>query len=639
MLSSIREKFSGPIALGIITVIAITLVISFGNMDTSGAISGYAARVNGDEIPMIDFRRVVQNQMFEQQELFKGEFAEGLERQLQINVLDRLVRNRLITQYVSDAGYRVDESQVRDWIRTRPVFQVGGEYSYESYTAVLASQGLTPESYERAQRESLEATQFETGLITSSFYTPTEYRRYIELLAEQREATYVLLDARQMAANTDIPKEDLKAYYEASAAEFVTDESVDLEYVEVRLDDIAGSMAVDEAAVREDYDSNVDRYRSAEKRQARHILIVVGADSDEAEAEETILALAERLAAGEDFATLAAEYSDDPVSAGQGGDLGWAEAGDFSPAFEEALFALELDELSGPVRSEFGYHLIRVEAIEAGTQLSYEQVHDELVTELQEREAAEQFYALAERVDDLALENSRSLTEVASAAGLELKRIDGFTRNGGGPFGYNQALVDAAFSIPVLEDGENSPVIEVEDDLALVIRVAEHFPSIPREFATVADEIEEIVRREQGAAAARTAGDDILARVNAGESSASVFLEYGLEASSTGPMNRSSDQVEPDLLAAIYRTPRPVPDMTDYRGIALGNGGYAVYWLDSVTLGRPDDIPQQQRDQRKESMARQVGVSSSAALVENLHRNAKIQIPPDLFDADDSLTF
>jgi len=637
MLQVIREKFTGPIAFAVIAAIGITLVISFGNMDTGGATGTFAAEVNGEEIPILEYQRIVQNELVRQQEAFQGEFPEILQEQLQRNVLDSLIRNEVLTQYVRDRGYRVNPGRVKDFIRSQPVFQVGGEYSYESYVAVLSSQGLNPEQFERDQQAALEAGQLENGIVGSAFYTPTEFRQYISLLAEQRDAVYVKFDPASMVDGIEVSEESLRSYYDANTNEFMTEESVSLQYIEIRLDEISKSVVVDEAAMQDFYAANADRYKRQEQRRGRHILIVVDAETDEATAEQTVNELSQRLAAGEEFETLAREYSDDPVSAEQDGDLGWSGPGDFVEAFEKSLFSLTEGEISEPVRTEFGYHLIRLDEVRAGTQRTYEEVHDELLSELQLQEAADQFYTLAEQIDDLALENPDSLDEVAAASGLELQQIDNFTRAGGEPLGYDQVLVDTAFSIEVLEDGENSPLIEIGDDRAVVVHAGEYRPSRLEDFDQVKNAVSETVGLQEAAAKARVEGEAMLARLQGGEAFDELAKEYELGLVDAQQLNRSTDEVDAGLLADIFRTPKPVADRPIFRGLALGSGGYAVFRLDAVRAGRPDEIPQQERDQRKQLLARQLGSAATAALIEDQRADASVFIAPDLFEPTDNL--
>ena len=508
--------------------------------------------------------------------------------------------------------------------------------SRSSPLLAYSSQGLSPEVFERDQQVALEVGQLDNGIVASAFYTPTEYRQYISLLAEQRDVLYASIDPADLIGEIQVSDESLRSYYDSNSEEFKTEESVSLEFVEIRLDGISEAVVVDEPAIRQYYEENADRYRTREQRLPRHILIAVDADTDEAAAEQTIAELSERLATGAAFEELAGEFSDDSASAEQGGMLDWSGRGDFVSAFEEALFALKKGETSGPVRTEFGYHLIQLDDIKAGTQRSYDEVHDELLVELQLQEAADLFYALAEQVDDLALENPDSLVEVAAASGLDLQRIESFTRAGGAPFGYNQKLVDTVFSIEVLEDGENSALIEIGDDRAVVVRVDEYRPSVLVEFDQVKAVVSDTLGLQQAAVEAGKRGEAMLKRMQSGEAFDAIAAEYGLEVITAEDLSRSSAEVEAELLAAIYRTPKPVADRPIFRGQSLANGTYAVFQLNAVRAGRPDEIPQQERDQRKQLLARQLGSVATEALVTDLRADAEVFIAPDLFQQNDN---
>jgi peptidyl-prolyl cis-trans isomerase D len=267
---------------------------------------------------------------------------------------------------------------------------------------------------------------------------------------------------------------------------------------------------------------------------------------------------------------------------------------------------------------------------------SFAEVHDELHVELTKQQAADRFYALAEQIDDLALENPASLDAVESETGLKVQRIEQFTRNGGPPFGYNASMVDAAFGIAVLEDGENSPLIETAGDSAVILRVEEHRLSLLQPLEEVRERIEASVRLQKAGDAARERGEQILARLKAGESPDDIAAEFDVEVQRPGPLQRGSNEVEAELLTEIYRTPRPVSDIAVYRGVFLANGGYAVFGLDRVEAGRADAIPQEVRDQRKQMLARQAGSNSVFALVADLREKAKVFVAPGLFDSPET---
>jgi peptidyl-prolyl cis-trans isomerase D len=515
-------------------------------------------------------------------------------------------------------------------IRAQEAFQVGGAFSYDSYVMLLNNQGVSPEGYEREQRSQMEVEQLESGIVTSAFFTPAEYRRYIELLAEERTAAFVLLDPASLANEVDVTDDQLRSFYDANNELFMSEESVRLEYVEVLLEDIKRQVDVSEQDVLDYYESNPQRFIADDQRNISHILILIDDEIDEAAAAATAAELGARLDQGDAFEDLAREFSKDPVSAADGGDLGWATPGDYPEAFEEALLALEPGQVSDPVRTEFGIHLIRLDELREGDQQTIDEVRDELFDELRLQQATDDFYALAENVDDLALENPGNLSVVAGEAGLPLKTVETFTRSGGAPLGYAPALVDAAFSLALLEDGENSPLIELADERAVVISVAEHRPSALLPFDQVREQVEETLRTQGGAELASARGAELMSRLKAGESFADLAAEFSLEVPEPAVLTRASPDVSPEILAQIYRAPHPAAGGPQYHGFSLRDGGFAVIRLDAVAPGKPEAIPQQQRDQRKQLLAQQSGGAAAAALVADLRAAAKVSIAPGL---------
>jgi len=634
MLQLIRDRFTGVVAFLVIGAIGVTLVISFGNMDQGGIAGNFAAEVNGEQVDIQSYQRAVQNQLVRQQEALQGELPEFLQEQIQRNVLEAMVRNKVVVQYVREAGYRIDNQRLSQAISNTQVFQLDGTFSKESYIAVLASQGVSPELYERDQREQMQVAQLQNAVVYTSFFTPSEYRRYIELLAEEREATIMVLNPADLAASIVVEDADLEVYYAANGDEFRTEESVSLEYVEVKLDDIAAEISVDEQKIQDYYDANAERYVAEEQRQGRHILLSIDADTDESAARTLANELHQRLLDGEEFAALASEYSDDPVSAEQGGDLGWASYADYDEAFSAALFDLDIGEISAVVRTGFGLHIIRLDAINAGALRTYAEVHDELLDELTKQQAVDRYYELAELVDDLALENPMSLVAVEAETGLKVQMMEKFTRNGGPPFGFNTSMVDAAFSVGVLDEGENSPLIELATGSAIILRVAEHHPSVVPPLEEVRERVEASVRAQKAGTIAQERGGELLARLKTGGASNAnaVAAEFGVEVQQTGLLKRGSSEVSPELLAEIYRMPHPVDGKETYRGIMLADGGYAALRLDRVEAGRAETIAQEARDQRKQTLAEQSGSNSLSALVTDLREKANAIIAPGLFD-------
>ncbi len=637
MLQTIRDRLSGWVAFLLLGLIAVALVISFGNMSTDVSSLNSAATVNGEDISMPRFQEIYQNELLRQQEAFQGELPEVLQQQIRANVLESLVQNRVVSQYARERGYRMDDDRLAEFIRSQQAFQVAGEFSPQSYTAILASQGVSPEAYEEDQRNALEIGQIQGGIIASAFYTPAEYRRFIELELENRVATVARLDPVILLDEIKVAESEVLALYENTPSRFQTEESVALEYVEVKLAEFAASVAVGDDEVRSYYEANLDRFRTEEERRARHILIAVSDERDAAAADALAAEIKDRLDAGEAFAELAATYSDDTGSAADGGDLGWAGRGVFVPEFEEAVYALQVDQVSAPVRTQFGIHLIQVLEIRAGSQQPFEEVQAELREELQSREAEDGYYELAERLDDLALESPGSLESAAQGTGLPIQRAELVTRTGGAPFGFNQALIEAAFSLAVLEDGENSALIELGDGQAVVIRVAEYREPVVRPFDEVRAEIEQELRLQAAAAVARERGEDLLGRAEAGEDLATAAAQVGAQVGEPLTLARGSEVLPPDVIAEIFRARPPVNGLATVSGFASGDGSYTVFVLDEVQAGRPESIPRAERDQRKNSLAQQVGNYALGAMILDLRAQADVRVSPNTMNTEENL--
>ena len=638
MLQNIREKLQGWVAFAVLLLIGVPLALTFVSSDFTVSSSGFAARVNGEEIPTSDFQRVFQNRLVAEQQAARGELPPAAEEQLKRQVIDGLVLNRAVNQYVRDLGFRVASSRVIDHIRSMPVFQVGGQFSKPAYDATLASQGINATAFEKEQQSLLTVRQLQEGLVESSFFTPAEFRRVIALDQERRDVAYLLLDPRVLGAAIEVSDADVQSYYAANGTQFQSPESATLEYVEVALQDLAQDYVPDEDALQKAYEADPTRFRSAEERRARHILISIDAGRTDAVAKALADEIAGKLAKGGDFAALARQYSADTGSASRGGDLGFAARGNYVPAFENALFSLAPGATSSPVKTEFGYHIIRLDELRPGAERSFDEVRPQLTDELRKQKAQDEFYALAERLEDLALENPTSLESVAKDTGLVVRQYVGYTRANGGPFGNNADLSDAVFSPGVLDGSENTPLIQLDDTRAIVARVALHQPPSPRPLDQVRDEIVGRLRALRATTEAERRGKAIVQQVTAGESLAVVLGAAGLQLTEAGPLTRRSPTLPPELVAAVFRATKPggTPGGSAVvQGVSLSDGGYAVFQLRSVAPGDPERIPQEQRDERKKALAQRVADGETEALAAQLRDSADVVVAPNLFKAED----
>jgi len=631
MLQKIRDKITGWVAGVFIGVIAIVFIFWGIQFEDSGNTS--AAQVNGESIPVPLVRRAWQNRLSELQRTTRDELpAELVETEQQL-LLEQFIRREVLLQHAAELGYRVSDDQLARALREIPALQVDGQFSRDRYAALLQQQGRSEAEFEDEFRRDLELSQLRNGILISSFVTASELNRRVALEDESREADFLLLPASRYAAAVTVPPERIASYYEEHKAEFMTDETVALQYLELRLADVAAGVAVTEQELREYYEQVArERYFAPERRRASHILLESG--DDDAAARARADELLGQLQQGADFAELARENSDDPGSKEQGGDLGWATRESYVSAFAEALFdpSLKPGELRGPVKTQFGYHLIRLDEVEEAHQRSFDEVRDELETDFRNDRAQAIFYERSQELADEAFSALTELETVAQKTGLQLGTVEGFTRSGGGPFGPERKVIEAAFSRDVLDDGQNSPALSLGDDRVVVLRVTDHQLPEQRSLDSVREAIEGELGLQAALEAAEAEGRALVARLENGETLAQVAESLGLATNGRASVRRTA-ALPPELVSGIFAAPRP-GDSARSVGIArLASDDVAVFAVYGVRAGSLD-APEQlamvgERARRAGAVA---AASEFDAYLAELERTAEIKTNPKIWE-------
>ena len=513
MLQKIRDKISGWFAwvfLGAIAVVFVFWGIRFESGPTAAA-----AKVNGESIPVEQVRRAWQQRLAQLQQAARDELPAAVVKEEQTKLLNEFVDREVLIQHVVAMGYRVSDADLAREIQSLPELQVDGKFSRDRYAALLAAQGRTESQFEQDFRRDVQVRQLQNGIALSSFATQGELGKRLALEGETRDIDYFTVAATPFAAQVAVSPEEVQAYYDANKASFVTPETVALQYVAIKASDVAATVAVTDEALHEYYDQVApERYQDPERRRARHILIDAGTDDAAAKKKaDEVLAKAK---AGEDFGKLASEYSGDPGSKAQGGELGWATRQSFVQPFADALFAMKVGEISGPVKTQFGYHVIQLEEVQPARQRSFDEVRAELESEYRSEQAQALFYEKSQQLADDAFAALTELDSVAQKLGLTLQTVAGFTRKGGGPFDANRKVIDAVFSDEVLQQRQNSPAINVTDDEVAVFRVTDYKPAAPRPLDEVRTELEATLREQGARKAAEAAALADAARINGG---------------------------------------------------------------------------------------------------------------------------
>ena len=630
MLQHIREKFTGGFAIAILALIGIPFVFFGINYNFVG--SNFAAKVDGEEISAAYFEQQYRAELAQRPEF--ADLNPAQRQQLRRSLLERLVREQLVRNYLGENGYRIGDKQLTDLIQQEQAFQVDGHFDRSAYVDYLAVRGREPREFEESQRQFMREFQLRSSIMASALVTPSEYRRYLNLAAEQRLVSLATLAEDVVAGEIEITDEQIQAFYDNNPTMFQLPESADVQYIRISREDVADGVEVSEERLAQYYEDEKYRYLQDEQRQARHILIQFGDDEDAARTRaEDILT---RIRGGDSFEALAAEFSMDGGTASQGGDLGVLTESQLPEALGAAIFAMQEGDLDGPVRSDFGFHIIRLDDILERGPLPLDQVRGELLSELRDREAESLYLDLERRLSD-ALFDLTDMQAIADAIGAEVQSIDGFTREGAAPFGANQAVINAIFDEAVLRGEHITEVIELDAVSAAIFRVTRHNEATRQPLDDVRDAIEAQVRSQQAESLLAARAEQILEAVDNGEDFGAAAEAAGATVGEPRLISRQDTETDQLVVFEVFAAPKPAQDAPVTGRVRGLDGNYTVYSLEAVLPGRPESIPLAQRDAGKAQLAQDSGVGDYIAFLQSLYNDAEVVINQDALEEQDLL--
>jgi peptidyl-prolyl cis-trans isomerase D len=637
MLQKMGDSLKGKKIIAYLLLIPLALVFAIWgatgivDMNVAGTAAS-AAKVNGTEISADAVREAWSDQQARWQQQFGGDIPEETRKVLQENLLETFVRRALISDRTSEGGYRVDAARLREAIEQEPAFQVDGKYSEQLALARLAQVGLTTERYRADVRRDLQNAELERSLVISDFATRSELNRRFSLEDEQRELAWLLLPAERYTAAVVTDDAAVNAFYEQNKALWTSPETVRLQYAELRADQVAATITVTEADLQDLYAQNREIYVTPERRRSRHILIPIDGANEAAARTQAETVLAE-VKAGKDFAALAQQFSKDSGSANQGGDLGWSDKSAFVGPFAEALFAMKEGETSGLVKTEFGFHIIRLEGIQPSKVQTFEEARLQLEDTVRRDKVADIFGEKQEQVERRLESANADLAAIAAEVGLSLGEVPEYLRGAGGaPLGADPAIDEVVFSDSVLNLRRIGGPVALGEDRFVVVKVLEHRKAAPKPLAEVRTAVVEALRRQKASEAARAAADAALARVRAGEGLPEVARAFGVSAEAPRFVGRGDPSVSAKVLEAAFAARRPQAGKPVVEAVALDqDAGAAVLVLTQARVA-PQTDNTQLRQQRIQQAAQQAGRSDAAAYVLELRRKAKVEKNPAAFE-------
>ncbi|MDQ6621654.1 MAG: SurA N-terminal domain-containing protein [Pseudomonadota bacterium] len=571
-----------------IVLALVTLPFAFFGVDyyfRNGDTMPEVARVGDSRVTQTDFDEALR----EQQERLRQQLGAGYDPamlqspEIRYGILEQLINRRLLQEKARSDSLRVSDAQLQEVIGAMPAFQENGQFSPEKYRQLLGTQNMTPVQFENRMRQELLLGPISDPIALGSIVARASEERYLSLLEQQREVAVANLAAEAFAGEVKVDDAAVKAFFDSNAQAFKTPEQGKFEYVVLTPEAVQSQVSVDEAEARAQYQSNLKQFGQEEQRSASHILLSVKPDA-KPEEKEAVRKKAEEIAGQAKanpsrFAELAKQYSQDPGSAPQGGDLGTFGRGNMVKAFDDAVFAMKQDEIAGPVSTEFGYHIIKLTGITPAKVKPFEEVRAQIESDLKRQKASSKFAAAADQFQNLVYEQADSLQGVAKALNLTVQTSPVVTRPQAQAIALGNAkFVDVLFSPESVQGKRNTDAIEVAPGTLMAGRIIEYKPSMPLPFEQVKDTIrQQLLRRAQGEAAQK-AGNEKLAQLAQGKSERDVGLTFAAPA--RVERNRPAPGITPDAMRRVFQADST--KLPQYVGAANDRGGFAIYKVTQV---------------------------------------------------------
>jgi len=616
MLLKIREKSQGVFAWIILAAVCVTFALFGINNYVGGASENSIATVGDKEFFQSDVTQAYQQYSRNFQGMNIDE--ETIKRQSLI----KLIKDEVLLQHVQDEGLVVTDEDARTYIASLEYFQVDGKFDKKQYESILGSQRISsPQFVGRIKRAQI-MEQYQRAVTDSSFTTQYDIDNFFKIQNQQRDIDYVTL---AVTPSEEQPSEEaINAYYQKQQQNYQTVEQVSIEYITLSLDDLAKEIEVTDEALQAFYEEQKDLYTKKERRKISHILFAFTKETDEAAALIKAQAAQKQLT-DKTFEVLAAEVSDDQVTAKKGGDLGLFEIGVMEKSFEEAASQLALNEISAPVKSAYGYHLIKVTELVAGEIKSFDTVKAEVSKSYQRKQAENSFFETAERLTEVSYENPDSLAAAADSIGVDIQKSSLFTRAAGEGITKEDIVRNNAFSEDVLR-GNNSDLIELKDDKAIVLRMLEHRPAATRPLDEVKADIIIALLNEKAQKDITEKATALKKQLLAGKTIQALATENNLEVKSIAGLTRSNGDVSWQINQAAFKAAKPRDDKASIFTIALPKGEQAIVSLTKVTDGVMSKSDKKQQKLAEMNIAKALSQSLFGAVINSLQSRTDVTL-------------
>lgn len=625
MLTKIREKSQGVFAWVILLLICVPFAL-WGIQNYIGGGTETAVVSVGDK----DF---FQNDVTKAYTQYSQNLANTNldENTIKKQALEQLIKDEILFQYVQNENLLITDKTAKDFIKSLEYFQTNGSFDEDKYKVLLGGQEISSNVFVHRIKKSLKMEQFQRSIIESSFVTQSDIENFFRIQNQQREVEIISIALQKVKKQPTAAK--LESYYQQHKESYLSTEQVAIEYVELSLDKLAEQASpATKAQLQDYYVTHKDFYTSKERRKISHILFAF-TDNNNQDVKQLERALkAKQALQKQDFAVLAAKISDDKLTAIDGGNLGIFSVGVMEKAFEDVASKLKLNEVSGPVKSAFGYHLIKVTELEEAKIKPFDLIKEELTAAYQREKVKNNFYEFSDILTEVSFENPDSLQAVVDALPVQIKQTGLFTRTSAvknksatNSIITQVAIIDAAFSEDVLK-GNNSDSIELDADRLIVLRILEHKPAKIKPFMDVKMQILDTLLRQKALKITQEKAEKINNALVSGIDISSVAKENDLEVQYYPNLTRTDKKLNWQIIHAVFKAAKPINDVPTVVTLTTPDGTQTIINLLRVTEGVIDEHNKNQRKLIKNNMAKAFGIMEHDAVLNNLRADTHIKV-------------
>jgi peptidyl-prolyl cis-trans isomerase D len=631
MLDKMREGAKGATAKIVIVVIILSFTLAGVGGYLGGSDISVAVSVNGEEISKATVEQSYQNERARLEQQYGEQFellasTPNFDQKIRQQAMQTVISERLLTQAINDMGLRIGDEQVKQEIREMSEFQVDGDFNNEQYLSLLRRASYTPAQFSQSIKQDLARRQLLTMVLGSEFSLPMEVDQVNRLQAQKRVARVLTVKASDFANKDPISEQEISTYYENNSQFFQTAEQVSVDYVVLDGSLLADQVTVSSEELEKYYDMHASDYQRSEKRKVAHILLL----GDNSPAKEKAQAILSELEKGADFAQLAAQKSEDSYSAENNGELDWFERGVMDPAFDDAAFQLTQEApLSGIVKSQFGYHIIKLVDIQESKTLPLSEVTTQVENAAKQEKMSNLYYELHQSLSEAAFERPDNLDKAARVIGGDIQHTELFSAEEAPEPLANNAVLNIVFDSAFREDRMNSDLIELSENKVIVVHINRYQAAALQPLADVSEQIIAQLQAEKAHKNTEEFVKSLMLKLKDQESIETILTEKKLAFSDPLTFTRNDSELDYRVMQAVFKLAKPAAQKPTYDWVTTSTDDYALIELTSVHELAPELKNGDEIQKIEKRLQRLFSESTYQALSMTLMANAEIKYPAE----------